>query len=620
MSAPLEGVSCGSWREKSLEALKKDMDTSIRKTASNQVGFYSFNSNYYSQYIDLLHEASERYSTFSIINMRVDVISGCKDYVDAAKALGVFRMSMPIEGFGERVRNKVLNKTLSFDQIKEAFKIVLSAGMIELKIGMILTGQETAEDMENAAQEFEELYQIKEDLNVGLSMRCNVTPLVHYPHCGVAWMPQNTSLVSYHNLKTMTSLLKRLRGKIRFKFNGRNFGTFCEQTALNMGRLGTPFFKKFAKDGYHFYGPTGKDFAHGLVKYCQGLGLDYFDLLKEKPKEWIFPVDHMPKQSEEYVEKMRLAAGKKSMPPCVETPVNKKPKCYECGYCKTKEEKKSILRRDFTNEHVPADLQLSRYKNKAMAAYRVTFNKPKNLRFVGYKALSFRTAAHLLEINDEAFSNFHSIKNVSNYLMEKGGLRDWFHGTGFFDIHMKAPFDFTPEVMKAWQDTLVDTTLVSVVPVDIRQRHPDTSSLVSIVKVKGVGLSEFKEKYAMRPKHTIKVGSVAKMSSSGVGIEDKPLRHPFSVQAKPYSGGLMLAIHHSIQYNPYLIVMDILKLSYKKVMERSDTKFVGWFGLQEGVCKCGKGKHLSLTNSKEVRFCTSCISKAYLKLLSSAEG
>ena len=140
-----------------LPDLIEDMEEIKKWCAPNTIGYYSYNLNYYKQFLDLLEESASRFSNLSLINMRVDVIAAQPDYLKLAKRLGLVRVSMAVEGMGDRVRNKILNKNLSHDQLMKAVRNVFDGKFIMLKMGMILTGQETDEDIDEWIAEIDKI-------------------------------------------------------------------------------------------------------------------------------------------------------------------------------------------------------------------------------------------------------------------------------------------------------------------------------------------------------------------------------------------------------------------------------------------------------------------------------
>ena len=128
-----EGRLAGGWKEKPLEELIEGMDEIKKSCAPDNIGFVSYNLNYYYRFLDLLRESAVRFSNLSLINQRADVLAASPDYLRLAKKLGLVRVSMAVEGMGDRIRNKILNKNLRREQLMQAVRNVMEGKYIVLK-------------------------------------------------------------------------------------------------------------------------------------------------------------------------------------------------------------------------------------------------------------------------------------------------------------------------------------------------------------------------------------------------------------------------------------------------------------------------------------------------------
>lgn len=608
----MEGTACGGWRERSFDRMIQSLEECKRYTASNTIGFYSFNFNYYSRFVDIIYEAASRFSSLSLINLRTDLIGAAPEYFQACLALGIRRLSMPIEGFGERVRNKILNKSLTFEQIKAAFKSAFAAGLMEVKIGMILSGHETAEDLEVAAQEFEELYRMKEEAQSGAGLRANITPLVYYPHTAMGWMKQNTSNISLKEMRLMKPLLDRLRGKVRFKFNGQHFGTFIEQATLNLGRLGTPIWEKVADSGYNYYASPTKEVVQTILDELKDRGLSLQKFLDEKSFDYIFPTDMIPKKTKKYNKLVFDSAGVKEIAPCTKTVIRENPKCYNCGYCTTQEMKDSILKRKIFNNHTAVDIQEKLFTNKAQGAYRVGFRVKNEFSMVGKEALAFSITSRFLQVSEEIYNEYHSVHNISNSPMLRGNLWDWMSGSFYYDIHIKSR-----EVAVEWDRLIAEVNkglfsaeVFSVSPVVVKDRQSENVQVISVVELKGVSLGQVRD-WVKNQKGEVKVGAKGRVTGNEVMLESRELPY-CEVELAQTKTAVRIALIHPIWMNPYLYVATQSRFSYKKVMEVSNVHIAGYFGDEVGICKCGKATRVSEISRKEAPLCSSCLAKVSL--------
>jgi len=608
-----EGVVCGGWREKSIDRLRQSMDDTLIKSACNTISFYSFNLSYYSRFVDLIWEAARRFSKLSLINMRIDMIAEAPEYFDAAYALGIRRASAPIEGLGDRIRNKIFNKNLSREQIMKAFATFYSYGIMEVKCGMVLSGLETEEDIDDAISEFEEILEIRNNMGSTAGIRCNFTPLVVYPKTGLARIPQMTAYNSMHNKKTMKKFLDHFRGRIRCKFNGANFGTFIEQMTLNIGRLGTPIWDKIARQhDYHYYGSPGNEMPKHFIRHLAEEGYKPEDWFKRKEKGWVFPTSHIEAKDPDYQEKVFEAVGTEGHASCTKTPSNLHPKCYECGFCKTKEEKKAILTRKLGSEKTTTDIQTAMFENKRMSTTRVMYRVPKEAFCWSKRSFSHLIASKILQIIPDV-SVFHSVSNYSSSALDAANMRDWVYGNFSFDINWKS-FK-PPEMNKKEANKLLDFVKIKEINnVGKGEKMPRTS--IGVYKISS-------------PRSNNDVGTALRRWVGKVKIPDKVMvtgydvkfttenldRSQFKLFSRDYAGGSKMVLIAPMWVTPHPFYQTLFNTSYKATLKETSVDMFGLFSKEKfGGCRaCKSSANMYHLTSKLSTLCFECIAKYLMK-------
>lgn len=438
------------------------------------------------------------------------------------------------------------------------------------------------------------------------------TPLVLYPSTGLGWAQQNTSNISLKELKLMKPFLERLRGKVRFKFNGQHFGTFIEQATLNLGRLGTPIWEKIADFGYAYYSSPTKEVVQMFLDGLKERDLSLQKFLEEKPFDHIFPMDMVEKKSRGYSKLIFNSVGKKELSPCTKTVIRENPKCYNCGYCSTQEMKDSILKREIFNERSSVDIQEAIFKNKAQGAYRVGFKVNSDYSMIGKESLAFVIASKFLQESEVLFKNYHSSHSISNSQMLRGNMWDWMSGNFFFDMHFKSK-----SVNVDWNDLIVkvnsklrSSSVFSVQPVEVKDRVSENIQVISILNVEGIHLHVLSEAVKNR-KLVVKVGAKGRVTGNDIKLEDRDLPY-CDIQLAQTKQGVRVALTHPIWMNPYLWLSSNTTLSYKKAMEKSKLYIVGYFGEKAGICKCGNSTRISEISRSEAPLCSICLSQKYL--------
>jgi len=104
------------------------------------------NCNHYHDYTMLLHDLKQIFPRVTFINMRLEELAKDTEAWEMMKFLGASRLSAPIEGLSDRIRNGILNKNLSMESIETLFDFMIGQGISDLKVGLVWTGFENDED------------------------------------------------------------------------------------------------------------------------------------------------------------------------------------------------------------------------------------------------------------------------------------------------------------------------------------------------------------------------------------------------------------------------------------------------------------------------------------------
>lgn len=616
-----EGTICGGWRERGLEFLKKMMDEAVIRTACNTVKFYSFNISYYGRFVDMIYEASKRFSKVALTNMRVDMIAEAPDYFDTAVACGTMRASAPIEGFGERIRNAVLNKSLSRDQIMRAFRTFYNQNVRETKVGMILCGLETEEDFKDAISEFEEILRIRDEEGSKAVLRCNCTPLVIYPHTPLRAVPQTAAYNSLTGKKGLKELVRHFRGRIRFKFNGQRQGTFLEQMALDLGRLGTRIWEKIADDGWIYYGSPSAEAIRTLIRELkERYNVSPVDFMHQKSDDWIYPTDMIAAKNETFTKLAISRVGKQNTKPCTKTPANMDPKCHNCGFCKTQTQKDAILKRNVTSTKTKIDVQEAIFKNKALSAVRVTYQVPDYAFMWSKKAFSHLIGSKILqtlgtttEKEPWTWRSFHSIKNYTSQFVSRANLRSWVSGNFSFDMRFKTnnlpQFD-----IEKINSLLKDVKVVKIVPV-----FKSSNLARSMIGVYEIYTKEASMKFKQA---LVSWRGVVKFADNDavashyqVMFKDEPLsRDDFKLFVHSVAGGSKAVLVAPAWVSPHNFLQTLFNLTYEKSLRNYKIRMFGLFTQDVvGRCKCGGDTYLYVLDQSPSPICMKCLAKGLLK-------
>jgi radical SAM superfamily enzyme YgiQ (UPF0313 family) len=198
-----EGSQYGAWRERSLPTLAQALQTAKRSSMGESVSFQSFNSSFHSRFPELLLEAFKYFDHLSVLNFRLDALAtsvrqdGENNYLRVMKEAGSVVVAGAVEGFGERVRNNLYNKNLSFEDALCVAEEVFKLRFMKFKTGYILSGHETGNDLKEGLGEIRAIAEMKRRLFGRCQYVVSVSKLVHYFGTPLYRLPRAASLLNW---------------------------------------------------------------------------------------------------------------------------------------------------------------------------------------------------------------------------------------------------------------------------------------------------------------------------------------------------------------------------------------------------------------------------------------
>lgn len=184
------------------------------------LGVISHNSNYYSDTYGVNYELAKRFSTNSVIAFRADVVAETPDYLDFLRAIGNLRVTIALEGLSDRVRNKILNKNLSWERFLRCCEYAFKARYALLKVNLITTGYENEEDIDEFIWAMSEMDRLRTKYGANTSLVFSNTTLVHYMNVGIQWMPRRSAITNmFHEHLLEKAIAAGRKWNIRFKFH-----------------------------------------------------------------------------------------------------------------------------------------------------------------------------------------------------------------------------------------------------------------------------------------------------------------------------------------------------------------------------------------------------------------
>lgn len=251
-----EGSYTGGWVENTPERLVELAKLCRKHTASTTLKAYSFNSNYLSDYKRNIYDWLGVYPRVTFNNMRLEELGLDKDALKMMKLAGYQRMTAPLEGISERIRNNLLNKNLSEKALDSYLEYGMMMGAVDCKVGIVLTGYEEEQDWQ-AFYDFNMKWRKKcHDMGGNIPFRYKCTLAVHYPHTPIEFLERRAARHAFYGTYIMPNEWneKYYADHIRIKLNGFKHSTFIEQAIVDLGRYATPWMYNYIiRPGYPFY-------------------------------------------------------------------------------------------------------------------------------------------------------------------------------------------------------------------------------------------------------------------------------------------------------------------------------------------------------------------------------
>lgn len=611
----MEASVAGNYHERSLPEVEKDM-AFVRKTcAPNTISWYSYNLNYYGHFMDLIEKGAEYFAGTTLLNERLDIIAHAPDQLKLAKQIGLKRVSGAIEGYGNRVRNEILNKNLPRETLMQAARNIFNLKLMHFKFGMIVTGQETDEDIEDFMSEVDEMIKIREECGANTSLQINNTPLVFYSQIALRYLPRITAESSYNNSRTMGKFIDfcKQRG-IRCKFNGKGPGTWIEQMLLDFGPAGTDALVAVTtREGSAYYRNFGKKDKAAWEKVLSERGYDPLFFTFKRPLDYIFPNDHIIYATDEVIQMWKDRTERMNFDTrlCLNTLANPDPKCYGCKMCKPEHIPK-MVKRDFDNEHTLEQVLEALSDSRHVDTTRVVVQQKQDWDFYHRDSLEHYIAALFLQESEELEREFYSVgKNTLSWVSNQG-QKGWFGGTWAFDINWKR------RVSDSEIRPLIERVNEKLHVCQVKEVFTDSKSLM-IKRETDVSYLGVTSKYSMSQLKdmlsnfdwSIKVA--VKSMGGGLDFESKYMPEMKErLLIVPKGSDTLLYMSVPSYVSPYLVMSSITRKGYDKMLNDFQFRAMDQGKEIDGTCSCGKHVTYSMFSGKNKKVCQICEGKRVL--------
>lgn len=563
------------------------------------------------------------YVTNGIITHNSDGLASQPELLDISKKLGLLKVSFAVEGMGERIRNRYLNKNLSKETLLKAMDVVYDHRFMGARINMIVTGEETDADIDEWLQELDEIEELKQKKGARLSLSLTHTPLVIYDATALRYRPRKMAKASLENSRTLHRYIAALKERgIGMKFHGSGPGTFIEQTLLDLGPAGTPVLVECSLNGLDYIRHFNDKDRDIILNSMKKHGISVEALLGPRSLDYIFPTDTIQITTDKILEEWKEMERKQDwyQPICLKTTANPKGICATCGHCDVNPElRKNMITRSLENEHTIPDVVMAMSENRHNKTLRVTVKKKAKWDLYNSDGLSHYITSRMMQHSELIERSFHSVgKNTNSWTTDKQQIC-WLGGLFTYDLNLKehAPLAEFKRVIP-----LVNKDLEVAEIVDIYESDRDISintkgSNLYLGTLSNVSMSFLRDRLAI---FDWDVQVAIKGMGTGLMTEKKympELKERISFSQKNEDILVTMTLPRNV--NPYLVLSSILKKNLQWSLENSRFSVMDSGKELELSCKCGKPVEFSEVNNAPRPECFTCSSRKLLYSLTATK-
>ena len=519
---------------------------------------------------------------------------------------------------GSRIRNNLLNKNLSSEDLIKSMENILLTNTSVIKCGLIKTGYETKEDVDSFLKELDIIFSKKG--NNRTMFQINITPLIIYSQVALRYLERRSAIVAYTQEKDMTYLITELKKRhIRCKGNARGIGSYIEQLLIDFGPAGTDWLVECSKDGLTYNLNFTDKHREIVLKNLTKRGYNHLFFTHARPFNNIFPNDHIIYATEntvnQWIESTKKMNFNTSL--CLKTPANTEPKCHGCKACETKEDILSMTSREIAKNKVSIqDIVDVLSEKRDLDVTRIVYKVDSKYDFISKNTLNHYITSLFLELDDSLVDIFNTVDecNYSTRGVIKGDLDDWFSGFITYDIlwSKRIPQGYLDKYIDKVNEKLVSAKVESIYynMKDLQLSNKDNISYLGVIK--DMKLTDLQEKivdfdWNIRILKNARASVITKREYMPE-LKDR-------VFIVPYKKDLFVYMYLPYNINPYIVLSDMLNKSYRKIREVTTFKVLGQFKEIDSTCKCGNNLVYSYTNDTYSKVCMSCYGRVLLKNL-----
>lgn len=422
------------YRERSLSKLLESMKVAKAQQGLDTVNLLSFNFNTHTELYPMILSFYREMANVSLKSQRFDLLSTDRFLAEVQQIIGKTTVSCGMEGISERLR-RYLHKNLTEEQIYKACEFLFERGIRELKIFLICTGLEEAEDFGEFGRFVKRLGDLKGMSDSSVRIIFSLTPLYYPPH----------TPLQYHECLTTLEDKKQIRREIEriCKCNDMEFREsasyeemwLTQLLAMGDRRLTPALVRSSITDGFVYYNTVPRQILRNWRDYLEELELSEENYFRAKGKGTTFPWDDIDlgiKKKflwEEYERSIHFTEREYCLGrPKIEA------QCLGCGACPTTAHIKKLTRHTISQPFLLEELYAIAKSKQNLLTLRVVVEIEPTLRLVPKRFIGVAIARALMLGMPEVVPFYQSLSSHLRDFGEEKITADFAYGINVYHL------------------------------------------------------------------------------------------------------------------------------------------------------------------------------------------
>ena len=333
------------YRERQASVLKERALALKAQMGLEEIELYSFNFNMHSGFYQVLWDLVPHFRRVGLKSQRFDLLANDPQMVEFQHAIEKSSLTCGLEGISPRLR-AYLHKNLETDDLHRSLHAIFSSKARALKVFLIATGLEEAQDFEALSDLLGHMAEIRRELGAGTRVLFSMTPLVRFP-----WTP-----LEYEDApqpQVYADIIERVARRVRnhgfeFRESADLEEYWVSQVLVRADdpRIWQALVEAIEETGFVYFSEVTRRFQEVFSARLGAQGLDPTGLLRGhdfeqgEQKPWAL-VETGVKRPFLWEELLR-ARSYKEIDYCLGRAWTRA-KCFKCGGCPSKEHVRDIV-------------------------------------------------------------------------------------------------------------------------------------------------------------------------------------------------------------------------------------------------------------------------------------